>query len=69
MMGLRMDSLHNPSVPTASSQPGSHGSSDAALYEELMMLYEQKARLQKELDALRAGLDSVCTGFAALLSG
>lgn len=54
-----MESIHNPSIPSTSGQPNGHYSSKGGDYEKLQELMEEKARVEKELDALGAVLRSV----------
>lgn len=54
-----MENLHNPSIPSTSGQISGHDLSKAGDYEKLLELMEEKARVEKELDALGSVLESV----------
>ena len=54
-----MENIHNPSIPSTSRQTSGHDSSKAGEYERLLELMEEKARVEKELDALGSVLESV----------
>ena len=54
-----MESIHNPSIPSTAGQPNGHDSSKVRDYEKLQELMEEKARVEKELDALGIVLRSV----------
>lgn len=58
-MGLNMDNIHNPSVPSGPTT--SHGSSKAVEQDNLslMDLIAKKERVEAELSALSSVLDSV----------
>lgn len=57
-----MENIHNPSIPSTSGQSSGHDSSKAGDYERVVELMEEKARVEKELDALGSVLESVRFG-------
>ena len=60
-MGLHMDDLHTPTVPsgpTSSAQPSKNGDDDKR---SLLDLMADKDRLEEELKALMSVLESVCS--------
>lgn len=58
-MGLRMDDLHAPTVPSGpNSQPSTNGLEKQQALQELI---SQKENLEAELSALGSVLDSVIT--------
>lgn len=54
-----MENIHNPSIPSTSGQSSGNDSSKAGDHEKLLELMEEKARVEKELDALGSVLQSV----------
>jgi len=63
-MGLRMDDLHAPTIPSGpSSQPTTNGTSKKQSLQELSA---QKENLEAELSALGSVLDSVSHSNAQL---
>ena len=61
-MGLRMDDIHTPTVPSGSTtgQGGANGVDKDKL--SLMDLIAEKTKVEEELTALGSVLDSVCHG-------
>jgi 26S proteasome non-ATPase regulatory subunit 9 len=60
-MGLRMDDLHAPTVPSGpSSQPTSNGTAKKQSFQEIVV---QKENLEAELSALGSVLESVRTPY------
>jgi len=61
-MGIHMEDIHNPSVPSSSnstSLPSASSTNGTPSREEVLQLMERKDLIEAELNALGAVLDSV----------
>ena len=65
-MGLRMDDIHIPTVPSGPTTDHTSGNGVTQDKRSLMDLVSEKTRVEEELKALSSVLDSVCVVLRAL---